>query len=259
VPALPGKAAPAEAAAAPSLRYRRVPIPGPLPLIALRDSLGGDRFLEVLKINRLDLRHIRAGDSLLLPVGPSQASPDAALRSSPFPRELPAADSLSKTLFVAVGIQAFAAYEHGRLVRWGPTSTGKQATPTPTGLYHTNWKDKERHSTVDEDWLLTWYVNLDNFAGVSFHQYELPGYPASHSCIRLLEEDASWLYAWVEQWRLSPDGSAVLKPGTPVFIFGQYAYGKRPLWKRLPEHPEATSVPVGELAPLLQPLLRGPS
>jgi len=35
-----------------------------------------------------------------------------------------------------------------------------------------------------------------NKRGHSFHQYELPGHPASHGCIRLLERDATWIYDW---------------------------------------------------------------
>jgi hypothetical protein len=223
-------------------RYGRVPVLGPGTLVALRDSLGEAGFFEILKINRLDLRHIRKGDSLIVALAPADS-----LRFSPFPLQADAASALPKLLLVSVRVQAFAAYESGRLKRWGPTSTGREETPTPPRLYHTNWKDKERVSTFNDEWQLTWYVNLDNFLGISLHQYELPGRPASHSCVRLLEEDARWLYGWSEQWKLTPDGVGVVEEGTPVVIFGEYAYGKRPQWKRLPEDPAAASIPTEEI------------
>jgi hypothetical protein len=241
-------APPAPKPAEPPLRYRRLPIPGPKALLAARDSLGPAAFREVLAINRRDLAHVLAGDSLVVPVGP----PVDPLRHAPFPRALAAADSLPKLLLVSLRVQAFGAYEHGALARWGPTSTGKRASPTPARLYYTNWKDKERTSTVNGDWLMTWYVNLDNFQGISLHQYDLPGYPASHSCIRLLEDDARWIYDWAEQWRLTPDSAGVASNGTPVVVFGAYAYGRRPPWKRLPENPEATAVPLPEIETALR-------
>ena len=44
-------------------------------------------------------------------------------------------------------VQAFAAYDSGALVRWGPTSTGRREMPTPARLFHTNWKARQRTST----------------------------------------------------------------------------------------------------------------
>ncbi|RPI72970.1 MAG: hypothetical protein EHM47_07060, partial [Ignavibacteriales bacterium] len=109
---------------------------------------------------------------------------------SPFPKHAEILDSVKKILIYSYPIQAFAAYEFGTLVRWGPTSLGKRSTPTPTGLFHTNWKAKRTISTVDSTWVLPWAFNLDNFAGVSIHQFDLPGYPASHACARMLDTDA---------------------------------------------------------------------
>jgi hypothetical protein len=231
----------------PVIHYRRVPIPNAKVLFALRDSLGKPAFFEVLKVNRVDLGHVRARDTLVVPEGLREMPVVDTLRHSPFPLAVPALDSLPELLLISLRVQAFGAYAHGRLVRWGPVSTGRKEMPTPVGLYHVNWKDKERASTENEEWLLTWYMNLDNLSGLSLHQYNLPGYAASHSCIRLLEEDARWLYSWTEQWRLTPDSAAVLRNGTPVVIYGKYAYGRRRPWRRLPEDPSAVAIPLGEI------------
>jgi hypothetical protein len=243
---------PSPEAPRPPLRYRRVAIPGPARLRAVRDSLGASGFTTVLKVNRIDLQHVYAGDSLIIPEGLRDRTEGDSLRYSPFPLSLPVADSLPKLLLVSLRVQAFGAYERGTLVRWGPTSTGKKATPTPARLYHTNWKDQERTSTVNGEWILLWYLNLDNIEGISIHQYALPGYPASHSCVRLPEEDARWLYAWAEQWRLASDGAAILEQGTPVLVFGEYPFGRRRPWKRLPEEPEATTIPASEIETVLR-------
>ena len=126
--------------------------------------------------------------------------------------------------------QAFGAYESGRLVRWGPVSTGRRETATPTGAFNLNWRSKGRHSTDNAAWFLPWYFNFHNERGVSFHQFELPGYPASHACVRLLERDAKWLHEWGEQWTLDETRRNIVKRGTPVLILGEYSYFVPPPW-----------------------------
>jgi hypothetical protein len=232
--------------------YRTVKIPDPRALRRLRLSLGGDRFLLALKVNRRDSLHVKNGDSLMVP-----DSSAVLLDLSPFPRRLPSTTELGKLILVSRRVQAFAAYERGQIVRWGPTSTGRESLQTPEGLYHTNWKDAERTSTFNEEWLLKWYVNLDNFLGISFHLFELPGYPASHSCVRLMEDDAIWLYGWADPWTLDPsDRRKVVKPGTPVVVFGRYAYRKKAPWRKLAADSTATDVPLFEIETALAEYLR---
>ena len=81
--------------------------------------------------------------------------------------------------------------------------------------------------------MLEWYFNFINSRGVSFHQFDLPGYAASHACVRLLQRDAVWLYGWGDQWKLSPDQRSVEVPGTPVLVMGQFGHGERPPWTSL--------------------------
>ncbi len=218
--------------------YTRLRVEHSRHVLALIDSLGAEHWTQVLKLNRMDLAHVRDRDSLILPnvFGDS-------LDLAPFPRTLAAVRDTAKLVLVSLRLQAFAAYDSGRLVQWGPTSTGRKSKPTPAGLYHATWKDRDRISTVDDEWRLFWCVNIDNHEGVSLHQYELPGRPASHSCVRLLESDAMWVYAWSEQWKLSANGR-LAATGTPVVVFGAWAWGKRAPWKHLPEDPA-----VGQLAP----------
>lgn len=207
----------------------------------LESRLGADAFAAMLKINRTDKKHIRAGDSLIIP----DANADL-MSIAPFPLQLEVAHTIPKLVLVSRRVQAFGAYESGRLVRWGPTSTGKKSTPTPAGLYHTNWKAKETRSSVNQSWILPWCFNLDNFSGVSFHKFDLPGYPASHGCVRLFEEDAKGIYDWADQWTPSKVDHSILAFGTPVLIFGDYTYGEKPLWKRLADDPAATAIPAAE-------------
>ena len=71
-------------------------------------------------------------------------------------------------------IQAYALYENGKLVKWGPTSMGSKAHQTTRGLHFTNWKGKEIISTVSDEWKLKWNFNIANHEGIGWHQYSMP-------------------------------------------------------------------------------------
>ena len=87
---------------------------------------------------------------------------------------------------------------------------------------------------------MKWYFNLANFQGVSMHQYALPGYPASHACVRLYKEDAIWLYNWADEWILKDSKISVY--GTPVVIFGTYPFNQRKPWLLLAENSNAMEI-----------------
>ncbi len=196
----------------------------------------------ILALNRIDINHLHRLDTLVVP---DSIFADNRVYS-PFPLQLPAIKEVRKLIFYSYRVQAFGAYENGKLVRWGPVSMGKKSTPTPTGLFHTNWRSRKTISTVDPEWIMEWYFNLANKEGVSMHEYEMPGYPASHACVRLLEKDAIWFYDWCEQWKLDKKGQ-LLAYGTPVIIFGVYQFGQRKPWLLLPQNNKATSVTESEL------------
>ncbi|OFW13985.1 MAG: hypothetical protein A3F70_08695 [Acidobacteria bacterium RIFCSPLOWO2_12_FULL_67_14] len=182
------------------------------------------------KLNRADLVHLPRLARLVVP----SAWHEDDLTYSPFPVRYPAATRLSKLLVVDQPSQAFAAYEEGRLVLWGPVSSGGRVSPSPDGLFHLNWRSRGRHSTVNPEWYMQWYFNFDNVRGLALHAQALPGYPASHACIRLLERDANWVHGWGTGWTLGGNGR-IAEPGTHLLIVGQYAFAAPPPWQS-PEH-----------------------
>ena len=188
------------------------------------------RLLE--KLNRRDVeRLVRLKDMIV----PSEWRLEEAdeLDYSPLPAIWPWAESHQKVIVVSQPAQVFGGYEAGRLVRWGPVSSGRKETETPPGVYSLTWKTRSRRSTDNQDWLLEWYFNFINRRGISFHKFDLPGYAASHACVRLLERDAQWLYGWGEQWRISANGREVLQPGSTVVILGDYGHGNPAPWTSL--------------------------
>lgn len=174
------------------------------------------------KLNRRDREHLIRVEPRVPGIIVPASWEDGELAYSPLPPSWPGVAGLPKIIVVDQPSQSFGAYESGQLVRWGPVSTGRTETPTPAGAFHLTWKSRKRTSTDNEAWILEWYFNFVNARGVSFHQFDLPGYAASHACVRLLPRDAEWLFGWGEQWKLDESGRQIVQPGTPVLILGSY-------------------------------------
>ncbi len=102
--------------------------------------------------------------------------------------------------------------------------------------------------------ILDWYVNFIALKGVAFHQYDLPGVPASHGCVRLLEADARWMFDWAQAWEPGR-GSEVKRYGTPVLVFGDWEAGAVAPWLTVTEGSARAEVSAWELGAALAPHL----
>ena len=183
----------------------------------------------IYAINRIEANKVRIGKSIVIP----DTLFNDIFNYSPFPKNMELLRDIPKTVLISQRIQGFALYENGNLIKWGPVSSGKNSTPTPNGLHYGNYKAKKKISTVDEAWVLPYYFNFMNFEGVGVHQYALPGYPASHACVRLYMDDAQYIYDWAKQWELNSNGRKVLRNGTPFMVFGAYDYENESPWLQL--------------------------
>lgn len=210
----------------------------------------GDALPLLFAVNRVDSAHIVSLDTLLVP----QDITLDLLQYSPFPSYAPALKDVHKLLLFSYPAEYFAAYENGRLVRSGPTSMGRKKDTTATGLFYCNWKAEETKSTFNDEWDLKWNFNIQNKEGIGFHQYTLPGYPASHSCLRLLEDDAKYLYNWADQWVIKGTDNIQVH-GTPVIVFGAYPFGSRKPWRSLLSDPHALDLDTASLAQIIAPYL----
>lgn len=203
----------------------------------------------ILALNRLDSKSKWNADTLVVP-----AKIDTTLMAySPFPMQLDVLSGVKKFVIFSYPIQAFGVYSNGSLVKWGPTSMGKKSAQTTRGLTFANWKKKLAISTVSSEWKLPYNFNIHNIGGIGWHEYTLPGYPASHSCLRLLRKDAQWLYSYADTWILNPGGATTKAKGTAVMVFGDYKWGGRKPWRKLLDDPNANNISVEELTKLLEP------
>lgn len=216
------------------------------------DSLGADSsaLRIVLAVNRADRSSIARMDSVVIP---GDMSGDIAYYL-PFPLSVPYLKDVNKIVFFSYPTQAFAAYEFGELVYTGPTSMGRKKDTTPTGLFFTNWKAEQTTSTFNDEWDLRWNFNIENEAGIGWHQYAMPGYPASHSCLRMQEKDARYMYEWADEWILTGKDSVRAK-GTPVIVFGQYNFNAPAPWRQLVNNPQALDISPSALEAVIAPHL----
>ena len=178
------------------------------------------------KLNRADEAHLRGLFPLVVPL--SWDADDTS--HTVLPSRYSSASAASKFLVVYLPGQMFGAYEFGALVRWGPISSGRRSAATPSGSFTLNWRSTGRYSTVNPTWFMRWYFNFGSREGLALHAYTLPGYPASHGCIRLLERDAQWLYEWGDTW-LVDARAGLVAPGTSLFVVGAYDFAGPPPWR----------------------------
>jgi hypothetical protein len=216
------------------------------PLAELSELIGDANVDAVLRINRIDRDNLKSSKTIIVP-----KNIDDIKEWQYLPNRVSSANSIPKLVIVSQPIQAFGVYEDGLLVHSGPVSSGKEFTKTPSGLFFVNWKGEEVVSTFDDEWILKWNMNIDNLEGISMHQYSLPGYPASHSCVRMTEADAYWLYGWVDQWTWQK--GKVVAEGTPVIVYGNYDFDSPPPWTLLPLNSKSTDTPRS----ILEDLVRG--
>ncbi|MFV8281504.1 L,D-transpeptidase [Christiangramia marina] len=209
------------------------------------DSLLGnyndDELKTVLAINRIEKNKIRPNRPLVIP----ECAAEEFNNYSPFPEDLQELHCIPKTVLINKRVQAFGLYENGELVKWGPVSTGKGSTQTPAGLNYGNYKAKRKVSTVDASWILPYYFNFMNFEGVGVHQYALPGYPASHGCVRLYMDDAKYIFDWASMWEL--ENSDIEYNGTPFMVFGEYDHSANKPWLDLQQNMKANDLTQDEL------------
>jgi lipoprotein-anchoring transpeptidase ErfK/SrfK len=115
--------------------------------------------------------------------------------AAPLASELPEANT--RRLTIRLATQDFVYEEDDRVVLNGPISSGKASSPTITGRFRVQGKqvDKVSSKYTNELGEPAWMPYSIQFHGPYFiHEGWLPGYPASHGCVRLQHEDAVFLY-----------------------------------------------------------------
>ncbi len=96
-------------------------------------------------------------------------------------------------IVVSIPSQKLFAFKDGKLWDSSDVSTGKPGNDTPTGVFPILQKKVHHRSTLYDDAPMPFMQRL-TWDGIALHAGRVPGYPASHGCIRLPEAFAEELY-----------------------------------------------------------------
>lgn len=97
------------------------------------------------------------------------------------------------TIIVSLATQRAYAYRNGVPIGVSTVSTGADGHETPTGVFTILQKNVDHVSNLYANAPMPFMQRL-TWDGIAMHAGNLPGYPASHGCIRLPPEFAERLY-----------------------------------------------------------------
>ena len=140
----------------------------------------------------------------------SYSSPRRSYRAVPKPAPVAAAPAVKKPnpekdgfvdvpkggvlqIAISIGSQRLTLYRDGVRVAQSPVSTGTASHPTPTGVFSVIEKDRFHRSNLYGNAPM-FFMQRVTWSGVAMHEGVLPGYAASHGCIRLPTEFAARLW-----------------------------------------------------------------
>jgi L,D-transpeptidase catalytic domain len=128
-------------------------------------------------------------------------------------------------IIVSIPDQLVHVYRNGIRVAASTCSTGKPGHATPTGVFKILQKDKHHHSSTYNNASMP-NMNRLTWSGVALHAGRLPGYPASHGCVRLPLQFSDMLFGITKLGMTvviadnKSQPSSVVHPG---MVLGEYA------------------------------------
>ena len=96
-------------------------------------------------------------------------------------------------IIVSIGTQKVTLYSNGVRVAQGGVSTGQSGHPTPLGVFSVIEKDRHHRSNIYSGAPMPFMQRI-TWSGIALHEGVLPGYPASHGCIRMSHDFAQKLW-----------------------------------------------------------------
>ena len=183
------------------------------------ESLFGELWQDVLRFNRLDRRHFLGGRSIKVPTRLEDLK-----EFTPLPVTYPDAASEEKFILVDQAEMFLGAYEFGRLVFSSPVAVGIEGHRVPNGEFRIDAADRRHKSnlyTIEEigrpypmHYGLRFYIDksLETTPSYYIHGRDLPGYPASHGCIGLYDEEMQVDYYSAHDRKVNKPYYHALKP-----------------------------------------------
>jgi hypothetical protein len=109
----------------------------------------------------------------------------------------------SLQIIISIAEQRISLYDNGALIARSSVSTGTNGHPTPLGAFSVISKERWHRSNIYSAAPMP-YMQRITWSGIALHAGDLPGYPASHGCIRLKNDFA------IRLWHLTKRGTRVI-------------------------------------------------
>jgi hypothetical protein len=143
-------------------------------------------------------------------------------------------------IIISIADQRVSLYDNGTLVARSSVSTGVRRHPTPLGVFSVLEKERWHRSNIYSGAPMP-YMQRITWSGIALHAGELPGYPASHGCIRLTNDFA------IRLWHLTKRGARVIiarQDVVPVEITNPHLFVSKP--KTAFGSPESPAIAVAD-------------
>jgi lipoprotein-anchoring transpeptidase ErfK/SrfK len=145
-----------------------------------------------------------------------------AREARPAPTEATAPRDAGEPIMAIVSIksQRVTFYDADGWILRAPVSTGVTGRETPAGVFSVVEKNKEHYSTLYDD---AWMPNMQRITwnGIALHGGPLPGYAASHGCVRMPYDFAEKLFnkTWIGmRVVISPNDAAPVEFSHPALF-----------------------------------------
>ena len=138
-------------------------------------------------------------------------------------------------IIISIADQRISLYDNGALIARSSVSTGVQGYPTPLGIFSVISKERWHRSNIYSAAPMP-YMQRITWSGIALHAGVLPGYPASHGCIRLSNDFA------IRLWHLTERGTRVIiapEDVQPVEIANRHLSVPKP---KVPSESETAAV-----------------
>ena len=94
---------------------------------------------------------------------------------------------------VSLRDQRITVYDAKGWILRAPVSSGQKGRETPAGIFSVIQKEEEHYSNLYDDAFMP-HMQRITWSGIALHGGALPGYPASHGCVRMPYDFAARLF-----------------------------------------------------------------
>jgi lipoprotein-anchoring transpeptidase ErfK/SrfK len=204
--------------------------------------------------DRYDRSDYDRGEPFYEPAPRVRRQPQRAKRSrhpEPGPT-IKAAGKPQGPIVIAISIehQHLKIYDANGLFAESPVSTGMRGHTTPMGAFSVIQKNKWHRSNIYSGAPMP-YMQRITWSGIAMHAGVLPGYPASHGCIRMPTSFAMRMWGWTRM-----GARVVITPGdvTPVDFSHPSLITKKPVpMAVIPDAPQkSTTTPKADKVEIIK-------